>query len=1283
MDKTSRSNLRKVVGQARQLLEEDVRTQLKRLGIEEGGETIPAGRLSHISREDKERRDKILVAIKKEHAKNIKLKEAYDRYIRHVGFTYLNRLAALRAMEVRGLIDETVIRRDQYAGMSRRAYELSEREGLSDRAEIAKKSLFEVFNKVSQEIKVLFDVNDEYSLLFPSPRTLDDLLDLLGKEVPQETWCEDDVIGWIYQYYNSKARVEFKKSLRKPRPDDVPVINQFYTPRWLVKALVDNTLGRLWLEMKGRTPKPGNGKAPIAEELRNPQGETVDEYCSYLIPSRQNTPFREQKSVREIKVLDPACGSGHFLIYAFDVLYRMYLEAEPETPREDIPRLILDNNLFGIDIDLRSVQLAALGLFLKAKEYNLDTKIVKMNLVCADVRIIDGDLQQDFISRLEHDIDLQRIFRKLFEELEFTFDVGGLLKVRAPFERLLEDRKKGGGVQARFRSQIRGQSFLLYEGGLGGQSDLSFEEEGQDVLGNPSVTLGEMIAALLEFEREGIENKDMGTMLFAAEAEKSVGLLSLLSDRYDVVVMNPPYGDMPKSTKEYAKKYYPRTYYDYYAAFMEQAVNLCEINGFIGMLTGRTFMFLKSFEKVRTQILFKEARSELVFDLNSSPGDNILDEATARWAATVARKVIDNNEKTECIFVRLTLFNGEEMKVESLEKAISSWLVNGTGHIFYPVKLGGLRKLPRMPYGYWVPKSIIEIFEKFPPLDKDIAGKPQQSKIADLKQGLATADDSRFTRYWWEVKSESIALNREDTLKGKKWVPFVKGGDAYYSDILLVVNWKKNGEEIKRFADETGKPRVQNKGFYFKQGLCWSSIVSSILIDSRPLPKGVIFSVKAHSIFPKRANYANVLMAYINSSLAAFLFMGLNPTMHDRTQGYISQLPINSSLFADNTLAQLSQDMHLLLKFWKMGNEISPHFRNPWLLQCMQGVKEKPGTGHPLAQRFDWSQWKSTEPCICSSSDVSIHKLAELSVQKEKLLKKRLYKIQELIDQRVYDTYFIEEKVRKFIDEELKTLRGFPKSLKKSYEKAVGHEITAKEHVVRLVSYYVELIMEEDLDGIVPLDELLENIRSKIASDFGKDQSQRLESEITEFLRKSLRDWLAEDFFKFHVGLYERRPIIWQITSANFALGRGSQGFFNCFLHYQKLSRDTVPKIRTRRDYLKGILDGVKWKTQRLRRDLQNAKESGDNRRERQLQGEYEKSHDDLNELQNLDKKLAEVSNPRKEPTELNEESSWVQRRIAEVRDNGWNPIIEYGVRVNIEALKEAGLLHGAADRVK
>jgi len=1265
MDKKARSRLKKVVIRARGLLEEDFKTQLTRIGIEEGGKTIPAGRLQHLTREDKELRERVLTAIDKEQGKKIRRTEAYDRFIRHVGFTYLNRIAALRAMEVRGLLErETVVRRDQYAGMSERAYLIAERESLSDPREITRRCLLEAFDEVSQEIKVLFDMSDEYSLLFPSTRVLDSVIELLSVEVPEEDWVEDDIIGWIYQYYNSEARREYRKKRRKPRADDIPVINQFYTPRWLVRALVDNTLGRLWLEMKGRMPKPGEAEPPSEERLRTPQGDTVDEYCSYLIPSRQEPPPRKEKGVREIKVLDPACGSGHFLVYAFNVLYRMYLEDDPDTPREDIPKQILENNLFGIDIDLRSVQLAALSLFLKAKEYNRDVKIKRMNLVCADARIIEGDLQKEFLKSLEPDIDLQRIFSKLFDELEYTYDVGSLLRIREPFERLIRER---GFAHVRFQLRPRGQTTFSKRGSLRAQTMISLKGAKEVVPVKPAVTLNEMLDALLEFEQTGMEKKDMGTMLFAAEAEKSVGLLSLLSRRYDVVVMNPPYGNMPKSTKEYVKAHYPRSYYDYYAAFIERAVELSESLGLVGMLTSRTFMFLKSFQYLRQIILRKESFPELLLDL----GTGILDEATCEWAATVFRRksnLITAIQDEECTFFRLSFTKGESEKLNTFERLVIS-LNRNVGHplLFY-IKLEDLDICPGSPFSYWASYDLRSLFIKFPPI----------SSIADVKQGLSTADNPRFLRKWWEVFLTEVGV-------GKKWIPFAKGGPhaKFYSDLTLVVNWEDNGKEIKEFERSV----IRNEAFYFREGLTYSHESSSKTgFSVRFLNPGCLFEPKGPCIFTSNQNLLRTLLAFLNSHLAQFLLLLLTPsrTWH---VSIVAKLPWNEKLVSMRSLGFYSREAHDLLHEWDTGNEISTIFIEPWILQVIYNFdpNKHPITTHPFASYFNWVYWPRLKQfrAISGSKSMSIKQLCQLCIEKENLIRSRILELQSLIDNEIYLAYSISDSDRAIVENELRQRQIVKVHSKKHTIDIEVIETKIREHVQRLVSYYIKQVIESDEDGIVPLKELTQKIRERIKKDFEKNQQERVESEIDQILGKNLNQWLLEDYFSFHVSLYERRPIFWHVTSSHYARKRGSIGAFNCLLHYYKLDRDTIPKIRTRQQYLKGILDGAKWKTERLRRELQEAKNTGDRRIERQLQAEYEDALDGYQELLAFDQKLAEVSKQRDSPTELDEDASWVERKIAEVRDNGYNPVIDYGVLVNITPLKEARLLHPAANRVK
>lgn len=739
MDKERRSRLKRVVGLARRVVEDDVKVQLRRLGIDEDG-IKPVEKLPHLSADDKDLRAKIIEAIEKEKAGDISYGEAFNRYVRHVGFTCVNRIAALRAMEVRNLIKETVVRRDAYGGRSRREYELAEQEHISDPYELLKASLVEAFNEVSAEIKVLFDVNSEYSLVFLGHKAPLELIRLLSEEVPEEDWKEDDIIGWIYQYYNEEARAEFKKSKRKPKADDIPIINQFYTPRWIVRVLVDNTLGRLWLEMNGRCPKMGDPVKRTREQLENPSGDTVDEFCSYLVPLSQEPSPMEKKRVREIKVLDPACGSGHFLVYAFDVLFRMYREDEPSTPVEDIPRLILENNLFGIDIDLRAVQLAALSLYLKAKSYNPKLKITKMNLVCADARISDGKVRKLFLERFADDSELQRIFAKIFEDLEYTFEIGSLLKVREPFEKLLERRKQQKDAQAVLVPRIEGQTAISRSGKIEGQAKLDMKvveikEAAQFIAIPKEVTLEQMLNALKELEKEAMEKRDMGTVLFASETEKSVGLLHLLSQKYDVVLMNPPYGDVSEKTKSYLLTYFPQTHSNYYAAFIERAIDLTKPLGFVGALTSRTYLHLGSLQWVRKNLLYDVATPLVILDL----GVGVLEGAICEWSGVAICKT-PGGHGNETFFFRLIHTIGEDEKRQGFEKCLNALAKEEKCPFLYKAILDEFFLVPGMSFAYWSSPSLRALFAKHPPLDKDIVKKENSPKIADVKVGLQTSD---------------------------------------------------------------------------------------------------------------------------------------------------------------------------------------------------------------------------------------------------------------------------------------------------------------------------------------------------------------------------------------------------------------------------------------------------------------------------------------------------------------------------------------------------------------
>jgi hypothetical protein len=798
-----------------------------------------------------------------------------------------------------------------------------------------------------------------------------------------------------------------------------------------------------------------------------------------------------------------------------------------------------------------------------------------------------------------------------------------------------------------------------------------------------------------------MEKKDMGTMLFAAEAEKSVGLLTLLSQKYDAIVMNPPYGDMPNSTKEYAREHYERTHFDYYAAFIEQAVDLCMPNGFVGALTGRTFMFNYYSRKLRQEILWKDALPELVLDL----GFNVLDEATARYAAFSLRRrpANDNSNPKEhhVTFFRLLNLKWDE-KLHEFERLLKSF---PKGQGIYTIPLGELAGIPRMPYAYWTPRALRILFQRYPPLDCDVAKRPDAPKIADVKVGLQTSDDPRFTRFWWEVPHSQITSIKEGTLEGKKWVPFANDVYLFYffADLTTVVNWESDGEEIKNFRDDEGKlrSRPQNAYHYFAPGLSWSvglqrSQLQNVRmiqrIPFRILPKGSIFGVAAQGVIIN-PEYAFALLAICCSKLVYFLSRLIVPDKMPGT-GPTALLPIALPMDPSNPtfkkLSRLTHEAHDLLLDWSTGDEPSTRFIKPWILQARESFdySERPIAGHPFAKEFKRSNWPSAKEigAIRGSEEASIVDLAQICQKRFSLLENRIQEILQEIDDEVYRIYGLTEEDRKVIEYEMGSTRE--EGTIDETEVRWLNEVNIKEFIERLFSFYIKQSLENDDDGIIVAEEtskdsLLKKVRRLVTLDFGKEKAELIEQEFAKLLGKSLYEWIVKDYFDFHISHYRNRPIFWHLTSANFSRRTASLGAFNCFLYYHKLSKDTIYKIRTRREYLKGFLDGAKWKMERLRRELQNAKDLGDKSRERQLQREYEEALDEFNELQAFDNKLAEVSNSRNNPIHLDEDASWMERKIAEVRDDGWNPVIDYGVRVNIEPLKEAGLLHKAAYRVK
>ena len=1202
---------------------------------------------------------------------------AVERYLYEAAATLFNRFAALRAMEARGLIDETIVRRPEFGERSRRMYLTAQSNPGASPQDILEAALQSGFHEASQQIRMLFDPADPYALLLPEPRRLIELLAVFGESITESDWRADDILGWLYQYYQDEAREQFRRgrgrgARQTADADELAAINCLYTPHWVVRALVDNTLGRLLIDR----PEPS---AESAEQVRSAEGpsdhESVAEFCTYIVPTH-TAGKATAKPLRSIRVLDPASGSGHFLIYAFDVLWRAYRAEEPDCPPKDHAAAILQHNLFGIDIDLRACQLAALGLYLKAKEYAPEMRPVAVNIVSADIRILDGERERDFLAGFADDTHLRRIAERLLHDLHYTAEIGSLLRVRSAFERLFSERSTTRPGQARLRD-------------AGVPEQLEFEG-----IAPREKTLAEILDAVTRFEHLALERSDMGGQLFAADAERSVGLLSALSSTYDVVLMNPPYNkrqELPTALRNYLTTHYERTKNNLYAAFIEQAIALCESGGYIGCLTPLAYMYLtqlrSQMRQLRVDILATEAPPELMLEF----GWDILDPAQIQTAASVLRKATEPVDLLrKRVFFDLTSFSGSPAKQRAFENALVETRLSGHTLISYSVSLAELASIPGSPYTYWLPDAVRVRFGWYAPLDRDNAGERDAAKIADVKQGLATADDARFTRRWWEVPPHQLGRHH--------WAPFIKGEEyaRWYHDPTLVVLWEDDGEEIQNFRDAKGRvrSRPQSMCFYFREGLTWQLVNVGRRVRTRYLPPGCIFSHKGPSIFLDSGDRDQLfaLLGFLNSSLANLAMLALTPERGWEV-GQVSLLPIARAALQGRQLADAARELHDLHLAWDTGDEISTRFVAPRLLQVAFPDQRVPVTGHPLADGFDWptcESWHQIE-AIQGSPERSLRDLLSLVGSRHRMLDERIGRLERAVNDEVFRYYELAaeaEEIQAALHRRLGVAADDDEDSEPEPEPEPEPQPASGDdeliEVQRLLSHYARRAVVTSDDGIVlwhPREQggLVASVRNLLAQEWGDDHGRRVEDEIAGLLNRTMEEWLTLDLFSFHVRLYRNRPVLWLLWSAPRSRGRGRIRLpgFACFLDYHRLTRDTLHLVRGR--YLARALDEARADAERRDVHATEARLEG-GRTASSLLREAEEARALVVELEEFDERLgALLEHRRPRPATA---TSWVDAMVAQVCENGYDPDPDLGVLVNLRPLRDAGLLHPAADRV-
>ncbi|MFC6721538.1 BREX-5 system adenine-specific DNA-methyltransferase PglX [Halobacteriaceae archaeon SHR40] len=1118
LDKEEREHLEDIVTEMRERVEANVRYQLEEYDLEERpDEDAP------LSDEEED----LVEAIELEAVDGNEWDEGYEQYITGVGYTIVNRLAALRCMEVRNFIDDEVTRFRE-DGLTPAADRLVTEEFMLEE-EAVLEAYRNACDDLAEEIEILFDRSTAYSLIDPDDDTYEDLCEMLDK-VSDEVWRADDVLGWVYEYYNVKLLDDLRRKGDHEglEPEDVPAANQFYTPHWVVRMLTDNSLGKLYLEDQGELQDTVERQDSMTSNERKNrplspnESPDIADFCTYLVPSEEEGEPPEFDGPEDIRVIDPACGSGHFLLYAFDVLERIY-RAETDLDHAEIPREILRNNLYGVDLDMRACQLAAFNLYLKGRtraeaEGANGFDMPEVGIVCADAKVADVE-------------GVEAVFE---EVISSSSSIEGALSeedVREALENILGafENIHGLGSLLDVRGTI-GEMFSDEEGGL----QLTFEDDF-----SADYTLSSFLHTL---QKAISEHRDEDSFL-AQDLRSFVRLLDVLAQDYDVALMNPPYGSknrMPDVVQDYVESHYSYPS-EFYINFFEVCSRLTNQYGRIGMLIPSTFMFKGRYEKFRRDFIGREGS----FDFLAEFGNGILDNATVRTVGTVVRNGAE--QKPTGTFFRL-----HDLPTQEKEEAFTN-IASGLDtkvKRYFELSLGEFESIPRTPICYSVPGIVRELQDNDTKIDAVQAGIEGES-VAHAVTGIVTGNNDRFTREHWE-------LSDFDRFK-----PMTKGGSNAWvvPHIPKTVEWGEGGSIVmKRSGDYV---RTPNEDLYGQEGLTWTYIKQTgRRFGYYP---GGLFSHAGFMLIPRGDESPWTMMAVLNSNLYHNMF--ISQTL-DRmwNVGEVGGLP---------WLDELSVDEVSELAVEQYRTRIKQHTKNP-TSPFYKSAALAPESGffydHPHTEEVE--EWIKEDNSVDPALSI---KNAALENERQKIRRhNKLETLSEEIDSIIYELLDIDEDTRDLIEQEV-----FLRTSETAEDREIQDEDTVEgvpenidEQAKGLVHHFAMGAVREEDDGIIPLEgtdeqaDMLDRIVERFEDAYDEYAEDRL-VEVDDILGAesagdvaypNLRSFIEDDLFAYHVDTMENTPIIWKLSTARLLADAKGEGFA-CFVDYHQLDASLFDRL--------------------------------------------------------------------------------------------------------------------------
>lgn len=1008
-------------------------------------------------------------------------KTAFNDFVEEVAYTWFNRIIALRFMEVNNylpsrvrvltseegkaepdIVDEAMEIEDDLGGYSDQEKELITN-ALTDKTPELMDQLYTMLfikqcDALSEILPELFEKTRNYLKLLFTPHYDRGVIQDLINEIPESYFDVNEegqvqIIGWFYQYYNNDPHWDVINFTGKViKKDQIPAATQLFTPDWIVRYMVDNSLGKYYLE---RHPD-----SSIKSELK------------YLLPGKLEK-IVDDKDITQYKILDNAMGSGHILVYAFDLLMKMYVEQGYS--QRDAARQIIENNIFGLEIDKRAFQLAYFSLMMKGREYDrrFFRRTPKINLYYFnDLHVKDGFYD------LIYDKKIKKKLNKLINDFSDATELGSIIKI-----------DKSVDVDA-VRSVVENIKI----------------ESGLDVFG-----YDQMKRHIL----------------------KTLDIIKVMSAKYEAVVTNPPYmNKFDKTLKKYLKDNYKDYSKDLFSVFIYHNMQLLDEDGYAGFLTPLVWMFISSYKDLRLKIISNYHIDSLI---------QMEYHAFREITVPVDTMILKRSTEKIGTYLRLVDFKGgmsvQQQKVlEAIDNPKVEYLYKANQNDFY--------KIPNSPIAYWASQNLFKDFEKGTPL----------GQLVDAKQGLATADNKRFLRQWFEVQIDNISFSsrsiEESVESKKKWFPYNKGGAyrKWYGNYDYVVNWQNDGYEIRHFTDNRGKvrSRPQNTDSYFKPSITWSLITSS-LFSMRYRLAGSIHDVSGMSLFYKDQDL-KIIMGLMNTKVGQYLLSMLNPTINFQI-GNIISVPFLASNY-DNSREIIQNSIKLSEQDWD-AFETSWDFKRSSLLTTNAATLQQAYNNWSQEASDRFNQLKSNEEEL-NKIFIDLYGLQDELTPEEDDKEVSVRKADQVRDIKAFLSYFIGCVFGRYsLDKDGLAYAGGDWN-DFNYQTFIPN----KDNIILLAD---RQYFEDSRDIIVRLKEFLsKTFKPDHLSDNMNFIAQTLDLKKFEKgtnAEQIIRDYFLNDFYKDHSKIYQKRPIYWEFSS-------GRNKGFKALMYLHRYTPDQLAMVR-------------------------------------------------------------------------------------------------------------------------